>query len=138
LQGLLLWSKPDGVVGPFYPAGFTNEVIALGSRYAAPPGRMRVLNLSNGVVRLQGGNLLAPATNEFVLEPRTRLTIASPNPDRLALTLSAKTGQTRGSFVNPQTRRRSAIRGVLLDKQNSGAGYFLGTNRSGSVYFGRL
>jgi hypothetical protein len=34
-------------------------------------------------------------------------------------------------FVHPETGRSSAIKGLLLQKQNLGAGFFLGTTKAG-------
>ncbi len=136
LQGLLVWSKPGGIIGPLYPAGFTNEVTALGSRFAQPAAGTPVLNFRNAAVLLEGGGLIAPVTNEVVLEPRTRLTVSPPNSNRLALALNVKTGRIGGGFLDPETGKRRAIKGVLLRKSNAGAGYFLGTNQSGAVYLG--
>ena len=124
------------MAGLFYPAGFTNQITALGSRYVPPPSRTRVLDFTNGVVLLEGGNLEARTTNVVTLEPRARLRVIGPNSNHLALVLDAKTGRFRGSFLNPQTHKRDTLRGVLLPKQNIGAGYFLGTNQSGAVYLG--
>jgi hypothetical protein len=52
------------------------------------------------------------------------------------LTLGVPAGTFVGSFLNPDTHRPSPIKGVLLQKQNAGGGFFLGTNQSGAAYFG--
>jgi hypothetical protein len=40
-----------------------------------------------------------------------------------------------GSFVNPESAKTVPINGVVLQKQNTGAGFFLSTNLSGQVFF---
>jgi hypothetical protein len=133
VQGLLLWTKPHAG-GVFYPAGFITEVMAYGSRYVVPPAGTGALSLSNAVVVLAGGNLDSTFNEDVVFTPFNKVIPAPPNPQKLVLTISASSGLFSGSFLNPQTLRSSPIRGVLLQKQNAGAGYFLGTNQSGSVF----
>jgi len=136
LSGLLLWTKKEGVGGPLYRAGFTNEVSTLGSRYVQPAKGTPVLSLSNAVVVLSDGNLSNAVTTTVVFSPLNTITVAAPNPEQLALTVSAATGLLNGSFVHPQTFRKTSIRGVVLEKQNLAGGYFLGTNESGRVALG--
>jgi hypothetical protein len=38
-----------------------------------------------------------------------------------------------GSFVNPPAAKPTAFRGALFQKQNDGAGFFLGTDQTGFV-----
>jgi hypothetical protein len=42
----------------------------------------------------------------------------------------------QGSVINPATGKPIAVKGALLQKQNLGFGYFLGTNQTGSVFLG--
>jgi len=95
-----------------------------------------VLNLSNAVVLLEGGNLASRATNDVLLSLFNKLTFTSTNANKLRLTLSLPTGLLAGKFINPQTLRPSPIKGALLPKQNAGGGFFLGTNQSGALYLG--
>lgn len=41
-----------------------------------------------------------------------------------------------GAFHESRHRKDQSAQGVVLQKQNAGGGFFLGTNQSGSVYFG--
>jgi len=136
VSGLLLWTKPGGTIGAFYPAGFVDEITTIGSRYVTPLPGNRALNLSNAIVHLEGGNLAAPTTNDVTLDTFNRITVTSTNANKLALKLSVSSGLMSGSFVNPQTLKRSVIKGVVLQRQNLGGGHFLDTNQSGSVFFG--
>jgi len=133
---LLLWTKPAGVAGALYPTGFVSEVTTIGSRYQAPASGTRVLNFSNSVVRLEGGNLAAPLTHYVSLNELNKVTLLSAGTNKLAITLSTSSGLIGGSFINPQTLKKSVIKGAVLQRQNFGRGYFLGTNQSGSVFFG--
>jgi hypothetical protein len=136
VSGLLLWTKPAGVPGMLYPTGFVNEVTTIGSRYLAPASGTRALNFSNSAIRLEGGNLTAPLTQDVFLNEFNKVILLSAGTNKLAITLSTSSGLISGSFVNPQTLKKSVIKGALLQKQNFGSGYFLGTNQSGSVFFG--
>jgi hypothetical protein len=71
------------------------------------------------------------------LNALNKITVTSTNTNKLALTLTVTTGQLNGSFINPDTKKPSLIKGVLLQKQNAAGGFLLGTNQSGAVYFGR-
>jgi hypothetical protein len=133
LQGELSWIKPAQLGIKYYPAGFTNEVTAVGSRYTQPAGLTnRVIHLTNGVVSFEGGNLSAPFTNLVSLTLSNRVINASSNT--LSLTLSS--GLFSGSATVPVTRQNVSFKGALLQNMDVGYGYFLGTNQSGSVYFG--
>jgi hypothetical protein len=88
------------------------------------------------VVRLEGGNLTAPSTHDVFLNAFNKVTLLSTGTNKLAITLSTSSGLISGSFIHPQTLKKSVIKGALLQKQNFGSGYFLGTNQSGSVFFG--
>jgi len=136
--GPVLWTKPSGVKGPLHCAGFTNELESMGSRYVAPASGTRVLDFTSAGLVLGGGNLPATLTNAVILSVQNKVTAEVPNTQKLSLTLSVSSGSFKGSFVHPQTRKPSAIKGVLLQKQNFGAGFFPGTNQSGHVFFGEL
>jgi len=136
VPGLLLWTKKDVIVGNYYPGGFTNEVLTLASRYTPPAKGTAVLGFSNSVVLLEAGNLANPATNDVFLSSLNKITVTSTNTNKLALVLTSSSGLLKGSHVNPQTLRKSTIKGVVLQKQNLGGGFFLGTNQSGRAFFG--
>ena len=56
-----------------------------------------------------------------------------PNTNKLSITLNASLGTFNGSFVSPITSRPAAFRGVLLPDNDTGLGYFLGTNQGGGI-----
>jgi hypothetical protein len=136
IDGLLLWTKKGGGLGALYPLGFTNDVITLGSPYRTPPLGTPVLMFSNAVVVLGDGNLNSDLTNEVLLSAMNKISVTSTNTNKLALTLTLPTGQFNGSFFNPGSKKSSLIKGVILQKQEAGGGFFLATNQSGSAYLG--
>ena len=136
VSGLLLWTKPSGAAGTCYPSGFINEVAIKGSRYTAPPSGMSALTFGDASLQLEGGNLAAPTSSEVFLNEFNTVTIVSSETAKLALKLNSSSGLLSGSFVHPQTLKKSTIKGVVLQRQNVGTGFFLGTDQSGSVSFG--
>ena len=136
IPGLLLWTKKDGVLGNFYPDGFTNEVLTLASRYTPPAKGTAAVSFSNSVVVLEGGNLTGPATNDVFFSTLNKITVTSTKTSKLALAVTSSSGLLSGSFSHPETLKKITIKGVLLQKQDLGGGSFLGTNQSGSVFLG--
>jgi hypothetical protein len=137
LGGQLSWSKPQQQAVIYYPLGFTNEVMVEGSRYVAPTnGTMRTLALTNGLVSFNGGNVSAPFTNLVILAANNVVTNTSTN--RLILSLSTASGVFSGTVVVPGTKTTNTFRGAVLQNENAGYGFFLGTNQSGRLFFGPL
>ncbi len=124
LSGDLIWIKPGGLRGAWYPGGFTNAASAMGSRYHAI-SRARVLEWINGSMSFRSGGLSAPFTKPIWPEMTSH---------RLALTINPANGVFTGKAVNPETGRSFSFQGVLLDKGNIGAGFFLSPAQSGEVY----
>src|SRR5207237_7797898 len=72
LQADLSWIKPARPGAQFYPAGFTNQTSAVGSRYAPLTGN-RVIDLTNGIVTFESGNLSAPFMNLVTLSQGNKI-----------------------------------------------------------------
>ncbi|MGD1084971.1 MAG: S8 family serine peptidase [Verrucomicrobiota bacterium] len=121
--------------GKFYPRGFTNYLSIIGSTFAPAAAHEPALALTNLVVTLDGAGLSLPLTNNVTLSPNGKfLTVLTNNPDISKLTLSVVpgTGLISGSFSNPATHLSSAVKGVVFQQQTNAAGFFLGTNMTGS------
>ena len=137
VSGQLLWTKATGVAGAYYPSGFVSESTVKGSRYAAPIPGARVISVTNGVVLLAGGNLGAVTTNAVILDELNKIAVDPGSTNKLALKVATSSGLISGSFTHPQTLKKSTLKGVLLQRQNLGIGFFLGTNQSGAFQFGK-
>jgi hypothetical protein len=133
LRGALNWIKRPVPTSRYYPLGFTNDIDAMGSRYIYSGTTQPVLNFTNGVVEFSFGNLIQPFTNDVRLSANGRVTNLSSN--RLTLGVTPTTGMFTGTATDPNTGRLAIFSGALLQKQNAGVGYFLGTNQSGRVTF---
>ena len=133
IRGLLYWTKSAGVAGLLHTNGFTTYATLAGSRYTAPAPGQAAVGFSNAVLSLGGGNLAAALDAEAWVNSDNTVTVLSPNANRLAVRMAKPSGLVSGSFVHPQTLRTTPIKGVVLQKQNVAAGFFLGTNQSGGV-----
>jgi hypothetical protein len=137
MEGVVSWIKPEQKGTKIYPDGFdwpynseTNN--AFGTVFT---NRTPLLSWSNGVMILADGNLAQSVTNGLVITSAGKVT----GTNKLSLTITTsgtKAGVFKGSVVNPATGKAIPVNGALLQKQNVGYGSFLGTNQSGSVYFG--
>ncbi|MGD0651488.1 MAG: S8 family serine peptidase [Verrucomicrobiia bacterium] len=135
LGGMLSWFKQPVPAGKFYPNGFATEIMLLGSEYTAPPVGTPVLDVTNTacniLVTLGGGNLDSFVSNSVTLTAAKKVFLCVTNGFRLMIT--PNTGLFSGSFINPATHKSTVFRGALFQKQNIGAGFFLGTSQTGFV-----
>ena len=131
ITGTVDWFKLTQAA-KWYPAGFTNGVEATGSSYLFTNG-VPVLNFSTGEFWLANGNLADSFTNQIMLDSANHLTSTNT---ALKLTLTPATGLFKGSVISPDTGKAIAVNGVVLQKQNFGGGFFVGTNQTGRVFLG--
>lgn len=136
LTGMMLWTRPAGYSSVFYPLGFANEIEVKGSRYNAPAAGIPAVTPASPIVYLAGGNMVDSITVNALLSTANKVTFPDGAPNKLAVKLSSPSGLISGSFVNTATMRKSAIRGVLLQRQNVGTGFFLGADQSGVFFLG--
>jgi uncharacterized delta-60 repeat protein len=130
--GTVWWTKPRSVGGIFYPDGFTNRIDVLGSRYDALPTGIPVLTLTNGVVIVTGGNLAESFTNSIALGGDNKIF----GDNQLTLSIVPAKGTLSGSFVDPASGKKRALKGVALPNRNEAHGLFFGTDQSGRVFVG--
>jgi hypothetical protein len=130
IDGQIEWFKQPMTTAKLYPGGFTNATEAVGSVYHYT-NYMPVLGSMDGLLSLMNGDLDDGVTNQIALGPYIPGTEATTTK----LECITSTGTFNGSVINPGTGKPIAVHGVVLQNQNFGAGYFLGTNQSGSVLF---
>ena len=135
LDGVLTWNKhlqrhPTRIG----PASFTTTTAAIGSRYVQPKpliiSEMLDYNATGAAdVSFSEGNLASPLAALIHVRLLNPPTIAPP-------ILDMKFRITNGVFVGNFTRPglgKTRFQGAVFQKQNVGAGYFLGTDKSGAV-----
>ncbi|HEV7927213.1 MAG TPA: immunoglobulin domain-containing protein [Verrucomicrobiae bacterium] len=131
IAGVVTWTKLRQPAAQFYSPGFTNQTEVIGSLFQFT-NSVPVLDFAAGQLWLTNGNLPESFTNEFTLGKNSKVT----DTNKMSLTISTSTGRFTGSVVNPANKKAIPIYGAVLQKQNIGAGYFLGTNESGEVLLG--
>jgi hypothetical protein len=130
LNGVVSWIKLPQAGGKNYLAGFdfSDGIEAVGSLYRFTNG-VPLVNWTDGQIILQGGNLTDSITNGLSISPNNAIS----GTNNLKLSFTTTTGLFQGSVINPATGKPIAVKGALLQKQNIGYGYFLGTNQTGGV-----
>jgi glutamate dehydrogenase/leucine dehydrogenase len=58
---------------------------------------------------------------------------SATNQSAIKLTFKTSSGMFKSSVMNSETGKPIAVNGIVLQNQNFGAGFFLGTTESGSV-----
>jgi hypothetical protein len=85
------------------------------------------------MLSLQGGGLDRPVADRISLTANKVLDL---NSNKLTLTFSSGTGTFKGRWTDPQTKQAVVMGGIVLEKQNQGFGFFLGSDGSGVVNIG--
>ena len=134
IAGLLSWIRPGQPTSKYWPAGFTNDTVTIGSVYTPPGLTNQVLDCTQTEITFTGGNFASSLTNVITLDPQNKITCDGTNELSLALTL--KSGLFAGKVLDPLTGKSMKFKGAVLQKQNGGAGFLLGTNKSARVTFG--
>ncbi|MGD0016476.1 MAG: fibronectin type III domain-containing protein [Verrucomicrobiia bacterium] len=132
LEATVDWFRPSMLVSNYY-------LSLLGSMYVVPAVGEPMLELTNttgnALLTLGDGNLTGVLSNLLTVASNNTVTILSGNITNLTLKLTPKTGLFSGGFWHPATGKTTKFQGAVLQLQDFGAGYFLGTNESGYVTF---
>ncbi len=131
LNGMLNWIKPADSHAHFYPAGFEEQVAAVGSVYHRPPGTNHVLDLNTASVVFSGGDFNPGFTNSIILNHSGHVQNQSSNP--LTLIFSPATGKFTGKVTDPTGGKPFPFSGVVFQRLNSGFGFLLGPTQSSRV-----
>jgi hypothetical protein len=138
LDGALFWSRPAHFAAAFAD-GFDMDITTVGSLYLAPTSGQSVVPVTDGTnntaLALGEGGLVAPVVQPATLARDNTLTIGTPAITGLTVRLSAITGIFAGTFIHPETGTPSKFRGVVLQKQGAGFGFFVGGSEAGYATF---
>lgn len=134
LHGNLHWIRPGSAGTNALTLGTRHTLTAIGSRYVPPARNQTVLHWSDGLIGLQGGGL--PELVALKLQLKSNHDIAFPGikSEVIQLKLTAETGLFTGLFIHPDVTKPVPMEGVILQKQQYGAGFFLTPTSSGSVF----
>ena len=103
----------------------------IGSRYVPPAHGQPILNLSQGSVSFAGGGLQQSFSSDVSMNEKNRVTDLTGN--HLKISFSPSRGTFAGQVRDPTTSQPISFNGVVLQKQNSGGGFFTATNQTGEV-----
>jgi hypothetical protein len=134
INGLLNWTELQQPLDPSYPLGFSFQTAAAGSAYAPPSAGAPALNFTSGTLELSGGSLSEIVTQRVVQVRNNQ--ISTPDGSAVKLSIQPASGLFGGSIVDPNTGSPIPVKGVILQKQNAGFGYFLRETRSSAVSLG--
>ena len=135
LDGALFWSHPEKPGAEMFPNAFAITTTAIGARYTEPAPGTPILTVppteNNAALALGDGELTAPIEQPATLAMDNTVTL----PAGFTVTLKPATGRFKGRFLHPLTGEPATFRGVILQKQNAGFGFFLSTAASGYATF---
>ena len=128
LEGDVSWIKP-ATFGKYYPNGFTNVSAAIGSTYTPPGSGLRVLETTNNVFTISGGNVEGALFDLSTLAANNLVSVS----DVIVLQLTKPAiGYMSWLLRSPVAAFRKDYYGVALQQQREARGFFLGTNLSGA------
>ena len=93
------------------------------------------LSITNGVIVLEGGDLVPSLTNQVTFGLNNKIT--DLGGQKLSFRLSRTSGLFSGSLADSATGELISFGGVVLQRPNIAEGFFLGSDQSGSVYVGQ-
>lgn len=135
MDGEITWFRRQSA-SPIYPNGFTVQSSLVGSQFIPAARGNNVLNLdpsSDNISAAVGGADIGGEIDFIAtLDQFNRLIPDDTGSSmRFRMALSNGTGLMSGSFVDPVTGRPVVYQGVVFQKQNIAAGYWLGNFVSG-------
>lgn len=131
INGTVVWIKQANPAAAQYPAGFISDTKVVGSLYVPPTGANKSVNLSSAFVNFTAGNLASDFSNSVSVNAGSQVVNLSPNA--LTLTISSTLGSFTGQVAEPGSGVMHSFGGVVLQKQNAGFGFMLGSTRSSLV-----
>jgi hypothetical protein len=134
ISAQLLWQKPM-TKGPYYPGAFSANEALTGYTYSKAAGDL----FTSGTIGFYSGILTSSTSQGFTVANKRMVTVNSPNPLNVKLSINGATGAVRGSFNFPDsTQTLVKYSGILLQEGTSpfAVGYFRSPIVSGSASFG--
>jgi len=137
--GDIAWIKKAVHSRGSYTNGFTNVVSLLGSRWRKPTNGIPALPFTTnnpGILEIQGGNGI-DLTNQVAISSNKNSLVKLTTPDYSTNSLSGsidpKTGLLKVTFGNGHGKATTTGTGAVLQTTTNAAGFFLGTNQSGTI-----
>lgn len=130
------WGHPALPADPNFKTAFNASLLLEGSRFTARPAGTRIVDfpntLNNARLSVGQGSLTAPFSKVFTLTIANKGDLTPPNDEKVVFSIAA-TGLFSGSFLDATSGKILTFKGMILQEQLSGAGFFLGPPASGLV-----
>jgi uncharacterized repeat protein (TIGR02543 family) len=133
IHGTLGWSRVAQPSVRSYPGGFSVTIDTVGSQFLPISAGGRVLNFSAGLLSLADGNLAQPLSIPVAAGEANPFSFADENGTTVRV--NPVTGLLSGGVTEPGSGGSISFEGAFLQKQNFGAGFFMGQGMSGGVKF---
>ena len=141
------WVKEANFRDNLYPMGFDDSSFSaaggmpewITSPYLAPGRGTNTTGFANGRLTLIGGNLPGPMEVNISITPEDKVTVVGQNPYQMTVKFTRRTGAFAGTFLHPQTGKKTKLAGVILQSagsspaSNAGFGWFPGWDQTGAV-----
>jgi hypothetical protein len=131
IEGTLSWQRPSSK-DQAYPAGFSGNIAAQGSRYTPPAPGTAALAINDWNLVLGANVLSKPLTATATLDQRNRFTLTGFGLSTTSLRVDPTTGLLAGR-TTLNGLEPMPFRGVLLLEQRIGRGFLALPDRTGSV-----
>ncbi|MDB6174372.1 MAG: hypothetical protein JWL59_3683 [Chthoniobacteraceae bacterium] len=137
----LYWFSPEQPGAKRYPLGWADglKTELIGSKFVMPASARSNENASfplpdsTAELMLAGGGLPESGLSKAISISRRNVgSVITPGAERLKINFN-RNGYFSGSFLYPETQLATKFRGVILQKQEVGSGFFLGPTQSGAV-----
>ncbi len=126
------WFRPAKPASPAYPAGFTTNVTLYGNVYTQTVKSVSSF-AGNGQLTLGGADLKSNIVEDVYISPDGDVAFALYNAEHLRTKIDPRTGEFKGSFKGPDQNKTVDFKGLVLQIDQYGAGYFKGANGTGFV-----
>jgi hypothetical protein len=129
----IAWTKP-ATSSHYYSSGFTTDLNVTGSTYA-PQKHTMVLafasSANNAEVTLVDGDLTAMLQEPVTYTPANKVIAGGSTISKLKVSVKVSSGLFSGSFIDPQSNKKTDFGGALYTKVPQAAGFFLGAVENG-------
>lgn len=134
--GDITWIKKAVHSRGIYTNGFTNVASVLGSIWRAPAKGIPALPFTTnapGLLNISGGNAIDLTYNVAVSTNNNLVKLSGSPTNSLSGGIDPKTGLLTVTFGNGHGNTTSISKGAILQATTNAAGFFLGTNQSGTT-----
>jgi hypothetical protein len=136
VHGRLNWIRPASHGTNAASMGWQHTLSTMGSRFTPPARKQRLLNWPGGLLGVDSGGLPEMQVFQLIIQDNNEVLFPGLKPEIVNLKISPDTGFFSGQFAYPGLEKPVPLEGVVLQKQNYGAGFFLTPASAGRVFVG--